>query len=271
MFLYSVCMSVYHNDKPGEVYMAINSVLNQTVEPDEVVVVIDGPIPQSLNSVLHDFEVKGYIRTIPLVENGGLGNALHIGVLAAKNELIARMDSDDIALPDRFQKQLRCFEEDKDLSIVGGSITEFIDTPDNVVASRICPSTDKEIKNFMKSRCGFNHVTVMFKKADVLKSGNYQDWHYNEDYYLWLRMMQQGCKFKNLEDVLVNVRVGKDMYARRGGGRYFKSEFLLQKYMWQQHIIDWPLFLSNVIGRFMVEVMMTNGMRAWVFKKLLRK
>lgn len=267
----SVCMSVYRNDKPDEVRISINSVINQTVKPDEVVVVIDGPIPQELGSVLSEFESAGQIRTIPLAENGGLGNALRIGVSEAKNELIARMDSDDISLPDRFEKQLRCFEEDKSLSIVGGSITEFIDKPDNIVASRVCPSSDVEIRRFMKFRCGLNHVAVMFKKVEVIKAGNYKDWHYNEDYYLWLRMMLCGCKFHNLEDTLVNVRVGKDMYARRGGWKYFKSEALLHNFMWKKHIIRLPLFLYNVIGRFIVEVIMTNGMRAFVFQRLLRK
>lgn len=269
--IFSVCMSVYRNDNPDEVRMSIDSVLNQTAKPSEVIIVIDGSVSQELHAVLNEFESTEQIRTIPLAKNQGLGNALRIAVSEARNDLIARMDSDDIALSDRFEKQLRCFEQDKDLSIVGGSITEFIDTPNNVVASRVCPSANENIKEFMKFRCGFNHMTVMFKKTDVLKVSNYQDWHFNEDYYLWLRMMQQGCKFKNLEDVLVNVRVGKDMYARRGGWRYFKSEYLLQKYMWQQHIVGLPLFLYNIIGRFIVEVMMTNGMRAWVFQKLLRR
>lgn len=271
MLSFSVCMSVYHNDKPDEVRISVSSVLNQTIKPDEVIVVIDGPISQSLSLVLNEFEVKGLIRTIPLDKNAGLGNALRIGVLAAKNELIARMDSDDIALPDRFEKQLQCFKEDENLSVVGGSITEFMDRPDNVVGVRICPQSDAEIKLFMKRRCGFNHVAVMFRRSEVLKVGNYQDWHYNEDYYLWIRMMQYGCKFRNLEDVLVNVRVGRDMYVRRGGWKYFKSEALLQIYMWRQRVIGFPLFLYNVTGRFVVEVMMTYGMRAWVFQKLLRK
>lgn len=271
MNLFSVCMSVYHNDKPDEVRISISSILNQTVKPDEVVVVIDGPISQFLNSVLNEFEVKGQIRTILLAENAGLGNALRIGILAAKNELIARMDSDDIALPDRFEKQLQCFEDDENLSIVGGSITEFIDRPDNVVAVRTCPQSDAKIKLFMKIRCGFNHVAVMFKKSEVLKAGNYQDWHYNEDYYLWIRMMQCGCKFRNIEDVLVNVRVGKDMYARRGGWKYFKSEYLLQKYMYGEHIISCFHFIFNVIVRFGIEVVMPNQLRALVFQKLLRK
>lgn len=271
MTLFSVCMSVYHNDNPDEVRMSINSVINQTAKPSEVVVVIDGPVSQELNSVLNGFESAGQIYTIPLAKNNGLGNALCIAVSEARNELIARMDSDDIALPDRFEKQLRCFEEDEELSIVGGSIMEFIGSPDNIVSKRVCPSLDVKIKCFMKSRCGFNHMTVMFKKTDVLKAGNYQDWHYNEDYYLWLRMMQQGCKFKNLEDVLVYVRVGQDMYARRGGWRYFKSEYFLQKYMHEEHIISSFRFVFNVLVRFGIEVVMPNQLRACVFQKLLRK
>lgn len=266
----SICMSVYKNDNSDYVRQAIDSIIFQTVTPNEIVLVVDGLISNSLASLIDKYETNDLFHIIRLPQNQGLGNALRIAVSKAKNDIIARMDSDDIALPDRFEKQLRCFEKDENLSVVGGSITEFIDTSENVVASRVCPSTDKEIKKFMKSRCGFNHMTVMFKKADVLKAGNYQDWHYNEDYYLWLRMMQQGCKFKNLEDILVNVRVGRDMYARRGGWKYFKSEYRLQKYMWKQHIVGLPIFVYNVIGRFMVEVMMTNRMRAWVFQNLLR-
>lgn len=264
-------MAVYKNDKTEHVELSLKSILNQSTPPNEIIVVIDGPVPDDLAFLLSDYSRVGKIRTIPLAKNAGLGNALCVAVSEAKYDIIARMDSDDIALPERFEKQLRCFEEDKELSIVGGSITEFIDIPDNIVASRICPQSDMEIKKFMKFRCGFNHMSVMFKKEEVLKAGNYQNWHYNEDYYLWLRMMLHGCKFRNLEDILVNVRVGRDMYARRGGWKYFKSETLLQKYMWKQHIIGLPLFLYNVIGRFVIEVVMTNDMRAFVFQKLLRK
>lgn len=109
------------------------------------------------------------------------------------------------------------------------------------------------------------------QKTDVLRAGNYQDWHFNEDYYLWLRMMQHGCKFRNLEDVLVNVRVGKDMYARRGGWKYFKSEYFSSKIHVAATYYRIIHFLYNVTGRFVVEVMMTNCLRAWIFQNLLRK
>ena len=111
----------------------------------------------------------------------------------------------------------------------------------------------------------------MFRKAEVLAVGNYQDWHYNEDYYLWIRMAEAGCRFANLPDTLVNVRVGKDMYARRGGWTYFRSEAGLQRYMRQHKIISLPRFLFNVAVRFAVQVVMPNKVRGFVFQKLFRK
>jgi hypothetical protein len=181
------------------------------------------------------------------------------------------MDSDDICMPGRFEKQLTCFERDPQLSIVGGVISEFIDSPDNIVGQRICPLTDTEIREYMKARCGYNHMTVMFRKSEVMRVGNYQDWFWNEDYYLWIRMLLGGCKFANLSDVLVNVRVGKDMYARRGGWKYFKSEASLQHYMWKHGIISAGRYLYNVAIRFAVQVAMPNSIRGWVFRTFARK
>ena len=163
------------------------------------------------------------------------------------------------------------FEREPDLSIVGGVVTEFVDSEDHIVGKRCCPLTDSEIKRYMKSRCGLNHVTVMFRRSEVLKAGNYLDWFWNEDYYLWIRMWEQGCKFCNLEDVLVNVRVGYDMYARRGGWQYFKSEAKLQKYMWQHRLIGLPRFVFNIAVRWGVQVVLPNWVRGFVFQKLFRK
>ena len=270
---FSVCMSVYKNDKPAEVNMALGSVINQPVRPSEIVLVIDGPIPDSLNDILDGFSRKytDLFNIIRLSENKGLGNALKLATEAAKYELVARMDSDDICMSGRFEKQLACFEQAPDLSIVGGTISEFIDTPDNVVGHRVCPLTDMEIRNYMTRRCALNHVTVMFRKSEVLRVGNYQDWFWNEDYYLWLRMLLAGLKFANLPDTLVNVRVGSDMYARRGGWRYFKSEAGIQRYMWEHKLIGFPKYLYNVAIRFVVQVAMPNSLRGWVFRTFARK
>ena len=271
MMKFSVCMSVYKNDNATDVQTALDSVLQQSVAPSEVIVVIDGVISEELARLLSKYEDENKIRTILIPKNRGLGNALNVAVSAAQYELIARMDSDDICLPSRFEKQLECFAQDDSLSIVGGSISEFIDTPDNIVAKRECPQTHSDIYRFMKVRCGFNHMKVMFKKTEVLRAGNYQDYFWNEDYYLWIRMMLCGCKFCNIKDVLVNVRVGKEMYARRGGWKYFHSEYALQCFMFEKHIIGVIRFIMNVVIRFLVQIMLPDNIRGFMFQKMFRK
>ena len=205
--LFSVLMSVYYNDNPKYLRAAVESVsIKQTLQPKELILVVDGPVPELVKS-----EIKALCGEIPYIKtlwkplNEGLGKALRDGVLIATYHIIARMDSDDISSPTRFEQQIKCMEQDDNIDIVGGSISEFIDTPDNIVGYRTVPDSDAEIKDYMKSRCAL--------KESVLKVGNYQDWYWNEDYYLWIRMQLNGCKFANITENLVNVRVGKDMYA----------------------------------------------------------
>ena len=189
---FSVCTSVYKNDKPDFVRVALDSMLEQqSVKPDEIVLVQDGPVPEELSLLLLEYESKYpmLMHVIRLEKNGGLGNALRLGVENAKYNIIARMDSDDICQPDRFEKQLTYLDAHPECDIVGGQMTEFIDSPNNIVGRREVPLTNEEIYEFMKSRCALNHVTVMFRKEAVMKAGNYQDWFWNEDYYLWVRMM----------------------------------------------------------------------------------
>jgi len=271
---FSVCTSVYKNDKPEYVRTALDSLLvHQIVLPSEIVLVQDGPIPDKLSGLLKEYE-KLYPKLMHLVrleKNGGLGNALKIGVENAKCNIIARMDSDDICLPDRFKKQLSYLETHPECDIVGGQITEFVDSPDNIVGRREVPLTNDEIYKYMKSRCALNHVTIMFRKEAVLKSGNYQDWYWNEDYYLWVRMLANGCEFANIPDVLVNVRSGRDQYARRGGKKYFRSEYGIQKYMLEHEMLKWPQFMFNIIVRWCVQVAMPNWLRGWVFRTFFRK
>ena len=269
---FSVLMSVYKNDKPEFLYCAIKSVtLLQTLQPSEVILVIDGPISVELNNCIKMLmEEIPYIRPIRLLENKGLGNALYEGLLACSFEIVMRMDSDDISVPNRVEKQIRYMEMHPDVSVLGGQISEFIDTEDNVVGYRVVPQTPEEIAHVIKWRCPFNHMSVAFLRSCVMNSGNYQDWFWNEDYYLWIRMFLAECKFANLPNILVNVRVGKDMYARRGGMRYFKSEVRLQKYMLDNSIINSKVFLVNVLVRFMVQLLLPNKVRGWFFQKFAR-
>lgn len=274
MLPFSVLMSVYRNDKPSFVKRAVDSIfLEQTRKPDEVVIVVDGPVSEDLITIIKEAEhsAPNVFNVIWLPENKGLGNALRIGVENAKYDIVARMDSDDVSSPDRFEKQISYMKSHPDCDVVGGQITEFIDSESNIVGKREVPCEHDEIFMWLKGRCPFNHVSVTMLRSRVIAVGNYLDWHFNEDYYLWIRMAEAGYRFANLPDTLVNVRVGKEMYARRGGWKYFKSEKGLQDYMLGHKMISLTRYYYNVFGRFVIQVAMPNELRGFIFQKLFRK
>lgn len=271
---FSIITSVYKNDNPDFVRIALNSMLvGQTVKPTEIVLVRDGQVPDALDALLDEYEAQfgSVFNIIRLNQNGGLGKALKLGVETAKYDIVARMDSDDICLPNRFELQLHFIESHPEVDILGGQMTEFIETPDNIVSKRVVPCSNDAIYEYMKSRCALNHVTVMFRKKAILAAGNYQDWFWNEDYYLWVRMMMNKCIFANLNEVLVNVRSGIDQYARRGGVKYFRSEAQLQRYMLNNNIISIGQYCLNILKRIIVQLMIPNSVRGWVFRTFARE
>ena len=268
---FSVSMCVYGGDNSIWFKTAVESVLNQTLLPNEIVLVVDGPVPEDLENLIKEYEQNSMFHIIRLETNQGHGNARRIGLQACKNDLVALMDADDISVKDRFEKQITAFQKDETLSVVGGIIAEFIDSEDNIVAYRIVPEKDEDIKIYLKKRCPFNQMTVMLKRNDVESVGGYIDWYCDEDYYLWLRMYLAKMRFYNLNENLVNVRVGEDMYRRRGGWKYFKSERKLQKYMRKNKIIGFGTYFINISKRFIVQVLLPNKLRGWVFKKFARK
>lgn len=268
---FSVSMCVYHGDTPAWFRMAVESVLNQTVKPDEIVLVVDGPVPDELKAVICEYERMDMFRVIWFPENKGHGEARRAGLEQCTHELVALMDADDICSPDRFEHQLKAFCEDPDLAVVGGQIEEFIDEIENVAGCRIVPLLNNKIRKDLKKRCPMNQVTVMFRKQAVLQVGGYRDWYCNEDYYLWNRMYLAGMKFGNVPQILVHVRVGADMYNRRGGWKYFLSEYKMQNYMMRNGIIGPATWLINVSKRFIVQVLLPNKVRGIVFKRFARK
>lgn len=268
---FSVSMCVYGGDNPNWFRTAVDSILNQTARPDEVVLVVDGPVPEALDAVIADYETLTMFKVIRLRENVGHGQARRTGLSACTNDLVALMDADDISAPDRFEKQLKLFAENPQLTIVGSDITEFVDEPCHLVGARTVLSADVEIKADMKKRCPMNQMTVMFRKAAVEAAGGYLDWYCDEDYYLWLRLMLGGGVFANISQPLVNVRVGKEMYQRRGGWRYFKSEAKLQNWMLQKKVIGIGTYAINIAKRLIVQVLLPNRIRGWVFQKFARK
>lgn len=268
---FSVAMCTYYGDRAEWLRSAVNSVVRQTVPPSEIVLVVDGPVPESLDDLIRTYEADPLFCVVRLKENSGQGNARRVGLKQCKYELVAIMDADDVARPDRFEKQLKVFSEDETLDIVGGQIREFAEDPAKPVSERIVPESDAEIKRYMKKRCPMNLVSVMFRRQSVERAGGFVGWYCEEDYYLWLRMAEEGMRFANVPDVLVDVRVGKEMYARRGGMKYFRSEKKLQKYMYQKGMIGFFVYASNVAKRWIVQVLMPNRVRGWVFRKFARK
>ena len=269
---FSIAMSVYHKDNATYFERALKSITEQqTIAPSEIVLVCDGPLNGELDAVIDCFQKRYPIfNIIRLPQNKGLGNALKLAVEKSSYELIARMDSDDVSVKDRFEQQLSYFENHPEADIVGGDITEFIGEENNIVGKRAVPKTDLEIKEYMKKRAAFNHVSVMYKKTAVQAAGGYQDWFWNEDYYLWIRMQLNKAVFANTGTVLVNVRVGEEMYQRRGGKKYFQSEYGLQKLMLEKKMIGISTFVSNVGKRIIVQMLLPNKVRGWVFKKFAR-
>lgn len=270
---FSVCMAVYRNDDANDFADAVHSIYtDQSLKPSEIIIVIDGPIPEALESKLTKLKTQiNIIKFVRFNKNRGHAAVRQAGLEAASNEIIAIMDADDIAEPTRFEKQIASFERASDVVVLGGQIKEFIDSIDNVVGERIVPIQDNDIKRYLKSRCPMNLVTVMYRKSAITAVGGFMDWYCEEDYYLWVRLAKAGYKFANLPDMLVNVRVGKEMYQRRGGWKYFKSEAQLQGYMLKHDIISLPRYIYNVTGRFAIQVAMPNRLRGFVFQKLFRK
>ena len=268
---FSVLMSVYYKESPIFLKKSIESVLNQTIKPSEIVFIKDGPLTDELEEILDYYKemYKGLFKFISFEENKGLGSALRRGIEVCSFEIIARMDTDDICVKNRFERELKELKE-RNIDIVGSNILEFDGNINNVIAERVVPKTDIEIKNSAKKRNPFNHMTVMYKKSAVLKAGNYRDFLWFEDYNLWIRMIMSGAKMYNIQEDLVYARTGKSMFGRRGGKEYIRREYKMQKYMLKYKFINLPRFYTNVIGRTFVRIM-PNKIREIFYIKILRK
>ena len=268
---FSVLMSVYRKENPEFLRQALDSVFDQTAVPAEVVLVEDGPLTDELHALLDDYgNSHPELKRVPLPENRGLGLALQEGMLHCSNELVARMDTDDISVATRFERQLAEFEKNPDIDICGSHIKEFEGTPDHIVAERRVPLTHDDCKRYQRRRDAFNHVSVMFRKTAVLKAGNYQHCPLMEDTLLWANMFKTGATAMNIDDYLVLVRIGKDMYERRGGMAYFKKYRKARRVIYQTGFISWWDYTYTIVIQFVVAIM-PNSLRGFVFKKLLHK
>lgn len=268
---YSVLMSVYAREKAEYLSKSIDSILIQTAPPIDFVLVCDGALNESLESVIEE-KVKGnpgLFQIVRLKENGGLGNALAIGLTKCKCEIVARMDSDDISADCRCQEQLHIMGTGN-VAIVGSNIVEFESDIANEKAIRSVPETNEEIRQFARRRNPFNHPSVMFRKDAVLKVGNYQDCKGFEDYYLWIRLLNAGYKGYNIQKNLVYMRTDEGMYERRGNASYAWNAL---KARWKIHRTGYSGLMDFAIsgfGQLFVSLIPTS-MRRKLYTRILRK
>lgn len=267
---YSVLMSVYYKEKAEYLKQAIESIQMQTWPTNDFVLVCDGPLGSDLDDIIaaKQKEMGTVLNVVRLPENAGLGNALNKGIKYCKNELVARMDSDDISSADRCEKQVALFELDQELDITSGKLQEFVTTPEQVTGRRALPLSNEEIKVYSKKRSPFNHPCVMFKRSAVEKAGNYQEkYHLFEDYDLWIRMLQNGCKAQNIADTILYMRTPADMYLRRGGKAYAKE---MLRFHWWVHKSGWTSLFDFCTGAVphAVVCILPNNLRKCVYQKL---
>lgn len=262
---YSVLMSIYYKEKPEFLRLSINSMLSQTLPPDQIVVVKDGILTEELNTIIDELLLGNEDRftIVPLCENIGLGKALDYGLKYCRNELVARMDTDDISLPQRCEMQIRTFVKNPDLSILGTNIDEFYDKPTNIVSSRNVPTEHKDILKFIKRRSPFNHPSVMFKKSEVIRCGGYGKLRRKQDLDLFSRMLNNGCLSANINKSLLLFRSNEDNFKRRKSWSYCKSYIDVEYAIWKRGHCSFIDLSIVIIGQM---VMFLSPM--WLLKVL---
>lgn len=269
---YSVLMSVYVKEKPANLSESLASILEQTIPPDELVLVCDGKLTDELNVIIKAFESEysEIFRSVRLLENVGTGMAANEGIKACQNELIAKMDSDDICVPDRFQRQLMMFLKNPKLDMVGGYIEEFDDATRKPIAVKKTPISHEEILKYSKRRSPFNNQTLIYRKSFAQKVGGYTDIKRCEDYEFITKMLMAGAIGENLPEVLVKYRVTKDNYKRRKNWANTKS-FI--KVRWNLHKSGfsslWDFFVPTAAQ--LILFIMPEKFTSWAYGKFLRK
>lgn len=267
--MFSVLLSIYKKEHPAYFKKSLDSIFSQTLLPDEIVLVKDGPLTDELEDLIREYQQKySILKVIPLPINQGLGKALNEGLKYCSYDLVARMDTDDISKPDRFEKQIKIFQEHPELDVVGAWIEEFEGDTSKVTSIRKLPEQPSEIYEYGKKRSPINHPCVMYRKSAVLRVGGYHK--FPEDYYLWGYMLKAGCKFYNIQESLLYFRFSRNVFRRRGGWSYAMKELALQCELLRIGYINYRRFVLNVMIRFTTR-MMPNRMREIFYKRMLRK
>ena len=269
---FSVLMSVYKKEQPDYLDEALTSIEQQTVTPNEIVLVEDGPISTDLKRVILKHKKvfgKGF-KDVVSKKNQGLGVSLRLGTKYISNKWIARMDSDDISVPNRFELQLKEVVKNPDISIIGGQVMEFEGTPAHIVGYRHVPLSDSDIRDYVKWRNPFNHPTVMINKKVLCDVGGYVSFSNLEDYYLWAKIILNKYHVTNLDQVLVYMRADEGMYKRRGKIANITVFYKLRKFLWQNRMIN---YRQRILGDILmtINIVMPSSLRKFVYQKYLHR
>lgn len=269
---FSVVLPVYRGDEPQHLDVAIKSLASQTVLPTEVVVVEDGPLTEGLSKTLEEWSeaFPGVFRRCRHESNQGLSVALRTGVKEATHDLVARMDSDDVSVSERFETQLEYLLDYPETDVVGGYIAEFSNDPSDIDALRTVPLEHDAIRQHARFRSPMNHGSVMFRRDSVLDVGNYRPVDRMEDYGLWVRLLLDDATFANIPEVLLKVRAGSELYGRRGGREYAREEIRIQTDFYRWGFTTLPVFLFNVLSRTTLRLV-PNCVRALMYQSVARE
>ncbi len=252
---FSVLIAVYAKEAPAHLEQSLESIFRQELPPDEVVLVEDGPLTPALDEVVARFkEAHTRLHIEKLPQSQGLGLALKEGLAHCQYEIVARMDSDDIATPQRFSKEMAWLEAHPETDVVGSWTDEFSEASGQVISTRRLPETHEALLKFSHYRNPMNHPTVMFRKAAVERAGGYRHRELFEDYDLWVRMLQQGARFHNLQESLLMFRLSPQFYRRRGGWHYILLESAFQHWMYEVGHISWMRMAGNIMVRTLIRL-----------------
>lgn len=267
---YSVLTTVYVKEKPEFLRQSIESMLTQTVLTNDYVIVKDGPLNEELDKILDSYADKyPFIHVVALPENVGLGSALNAGLEACKNELVARLDSDDISLPERCELQLKAFEEDPEYAIVGSDMYEFDEDPDKITALKVMPHTPEELYRYGKRRNAFNHSSVMYRKSVLAQYGFYSSRRRSQDVELFSKVLYGKHKCINIDKALIKFRCGDTRVVRKKSWSNVKSDIGIFRQIYKMGysgLFDFLYVVVIQIGFFLLP----NKAAAYLYKKMFR-
>lgn len=247
----SVLMSVYKKENPAFLKTSLDSIYAQTLKADEIVLIEDGKIPEALEAVISQYPK---IHIVRLEKNVQLGRALEAGLKVCQHELVARMDTDDIMMPDRLEKQYRFMTDHPEVASCGSDIAEFMEE-DTMLREKHMPTSPEELYRYGKKRNPLNHMTVMFRKSAIEAVGGYRHFPGLEDYDLWSRLLANGYQIANIPEVLVKARIGDRFASRRGGCSYFKRYLQLRKEQYRIGYLNKKEYIVACVLTFGMTVM----------------